>query len=280
MSSCYNDEKRKSNNESKLLEVGLPRISLIRNMGTLPQCRSFYTSTTRSEAAHNDTGDSSNTTLRQRFRDGARQGAQRGQVMAKKGATTVSAMIRQYGPVFIGTYATVYFTTLGTLFLGIDSGLLDPANLLHMLQGTVAEGGETPKSTVHMVVNILEHYSWTAPYAPIVEKNPHVANLAVAWIAIKFTEPIRLAFTLAIVPRLARYFGFVVKKVPEDEGEVHSTEHVSPEESTSIVSSATKSQLEQSEAPKETSQELRQGSKTKPVGRDVDEARKAQKGSL
>jgi hypothetical protein len=50
-----------------------------------------------------------------------------------------------------------------------------------------------------------------------VEENPHFANLGVAWVANKFTEPARLVFTMAIVPKLARHFGFV--KVIEDEDE-------------------------------------------------------------
>mmetsp|Transcript_40463 Transcript_40463/g.80464 ORF Transcript_40463/g.80464 Transcript_40463/m.80464 type:complete len:114 (-) Transcript_40463:174-515(-) len=68
------------------------------------------------------------------------------------------------------------------------------------------------KSTVQVVTEFMDHYSWTRPYVPIVENNPEVANLGVAWIAVKFTEPIRFGVTVAIVPRLARYLGYAPPK--------------------------------------------------------------------
>lgn len=40
-----------------------------------------------------------------------------------------------------------------------------------------------------------------------------VGTFAVAWVMTKFTEPIRLGFTLVTVPTIARYFG----KVPPSE---------------------------------------------------------------
>lgn len=133
---------------------------------------------------------------------------------ARKGAKTAKEMLQQYGPVFVGTYMSIYFLTWGTLFVGMDSGLLDPVAILGWIGGNAQEG----KSTVHVVVEILEKYSWTAPYAETVEKNPHFANLAVAWITTKFTEPLRLAVTLGIVPKLARHFGFVHVVAPQEEG--------------------------------------------------------------
>ena len=144
-------------------------------------------------------------TFRQRMDERRIKGAK----AARKGAKSFSNMVQQYGPVFIGTYFSVYFTTLGSLFLGVESGVLDPAYIMSL----VAEEGETTKSTVSIVSEFLEHYSWTAPYASKVQENPQMANLAVAWIATKFTEPLRLAFTGAITPRLARKFGYVVKEL-------------------------------------------------------------------
>jgi hypothetical protein len=51
----------------------------------------------------------------------------------------------------------------------------------------------------------------------MVERNPHMANLAVAWIATKFTEPIRLGFAVLIVPKIARTLGFANKTAFEEE---------------------------------------------------------------
>lgn len=128
--------------------------------------------------------------------------------MARQGATTASEMIRQYGPVFVGTYFSIYLFSWGAIFCGIDSGLLDPVQIM----GWISGGAEESKSTVHMIVEYMEKYEFTKPYASTVEKNPHFAHLGVAWVANKFTEPVRLMVTLGIVPSLARRFGFVHPK--------------------------------------------------------------------
>ena len=43
----------------------------------------------------------------------------------------------------------------------------------------------------------------------IVKMNPDASTLAVAWIATKFTEPLRLLATIVITPRIARAIGRV-----------------------------------------------------------------------
>jgi Protein of unknown function (DUF1279) len=137
---------------------------------------------------------------------------------AKEGAKTVSGMLRKYGPVFIGTYGCVYFTTLGLLFSGVQSGLLDPLVLFSWLGASSDAGGdaETAKSTVHLVVEWMEHHDITKPYAPTIEKHPAFANLAVAWIAVKFTEPVRLAVALTLTPRVSRFLGYTKETETDD----------------------------------------------------------------
>lgn len=160
-------------------------------------------------------------TARGRYRDFREHPGQ----SARDGAKTFGGMLQQYGPVFVGTYVGVYFATLGVLFLGVESGFLDPTGLFNMLGHN--DDGET-KNTVKLVVDFMEQYELTAKYAHIVEKRPEVANLAVAWIAVKFTEPLRLATSLAITPRIARYFG-VKPKVVESSDE-RDTPSASPKE--------------------------------------------------
>ena len=130
-------------------------------------------------------------------------------------------MAKQYGPVFIGTYFTIYWSFLALLYGGVDSGLVDPLTVIQFIKSNSTETTETSITTVEYVVGIMNHYYLTAPYAPYIEKNPHFANLGVAWIGVKFTEPVRLAITIAVVPRLARYFGFVKKD--EEDDIVHET---------------------------------------------------------
>lgn len=147
-------------------------------------------------------------------------------------------LFRKYGVTFVGTYGSIYLATLFTLFLGVDSGILSPDQITSMFEfgKDVAMGGADcigpdgsgeamggaadayrgevssdascdRKSTVSFVTDFIRKWDWTAPYADAVERNPHVANLAVAWFMVKFTEPIRLGLAIAIVPRVARFLG-------------------------------------------------------------------------
>ena len=139
---------------------------------------------------------------------------------ARQGAKTAGSMLKMYGPVFVGTYMSVYFATLLSLWAGVETGILDPVSLFSWLGHA-----DDSKDTVHFVVEFMEKYSITKPYAHVVENNPSFANLAVAWIAVKFTEPIRLAIALPLTPRVARYFGYAPKKgATEEKGKSPSKE--------------------------------------------------------
>jgi hypothetical protein len=196
-------QDNKNERETQRLHA-LPRISLVRSFATDAAAKK-YSSTVRVEDAPLDS------TFRQRM-EARTRGSRKA---ARKGARSASEMIQRYGPVFIGTYLSIYVTTLGSLYIGVESGVLDPAYIMSW----VAEDGETSKSTVHIVAEFLEHYSWTKQYAPLVEKHPGFANLGVAWIATKFTEPLRLGATAMVVPRIARHFGYVVDEVEGDDDE-------------------------------------------------------------
>lgn len=198
----------------------LPRISLVRCFATANK----YSSTVRVEDAPLDS------TFRQRMETRTRGGRK----AASKGARSASEMVKRYGPVFIGTYLSIYVTTLGTLYIGVESGVLDPAYIMSW----ISEDGETSKSTVDIVAEFLEQYSWTKEYAPLVEKHPGFANLGVAWIATKFTEPLRLGATALVIPRIARYFGYVVDEVEGDH-----EEPVAEDEKASSSSTAASSEL-------------------------------------
>ncbi|KAG7339531.1 DUF1279 domain containing protein [Nitzschia inconspicua] len=118
-------------------------------------------------------------------------------------------MVRKYGPLFITTYLTVYVSTVFGFYMGITSGLLDPAYLLSFISsGTNPDSPETAVSSAELIKQILNRYSWTQWAVPTVEKNPWAANLAVAWIVTKPTEPIRFGVTVGIVPLLARTLGY------------------------------------------------------------------------
>lgn len=162
----------------------------------------------------------------------------KGAKAAQKGASTVRDLLNKYGFVFVGTYFTLYCTTLGTIFAGIDSGFIDPASVLDWLhsgeeaaaaageagasggsEGAIVSGvaeDEESRGMVKLLSSYLGKWEWTKPYAKTVENNPHIANLAVALLATKITEPVRLGVVLAIVPRVARYFGRVPPEATEE----------------------------------------------------------------
>jgi hypothetical protein len=90
-----------------------------------------------------------------------------------------------YGMVFLGTYASVYLMTLGTVYEIVAMKHID----------------------AHSVVAYLHHigldnYMDLTPIA-----TSKAGNFALAWILTKFTEPLRLAFTVTITPSFARFLG-------------------------------------------------------------------------
>ena len=172
----------------------IPRISL-------PSYYHFSSATDSDEEAKQST-------LRERMHERR----EKGRAAAKKGALKAGDLLKTYGPVFIGTYLGVYLSTLGVLYLGVETGVLDPANLLSL----VTSNEDSVKSTAEIITEFLDHYPWTKPYSPVVARNPQMANFAVAWIATKFTEPIRFGVTVAIVPKLARTLGYVTPKADTD----------------------------------------------------------------
>jgi Protein of unknown function (DUF1279) len=129
---------------------------------------------------------------------------------AKDGAKSFGGMMKKYGPTFLWTYLSVYVTTLGGLYVGVESGALDPVLML----GYITGNHEDLRSSAEVVAELLKHYTLTERFADTVQQKPALANFAVAWISTKFTEPIRFGVTMAIVPRVARYFGFVPGRVP------------------------------------------------------------------
>lgn len=199
----YRDEKR-----AKIRFNAIPRISLTSSP-------SFGTSQIRTFSAHSAGDDVPPKTLREKLADQRERGTE----AAKHGATSFKDMVSRYGPVFVGTYFGVYVTTLGSLWALVESGLVDPAYVISW----IAEA-EDKKTTAEFIADFLGHYTLTTRFVPIVESNPSMANLAVAWIAVKFTEPIRFGLTVAIVPRLARKLGFSQPKESTGDSEKAKSE--------------------------------------------------------
>lgn len=161
----------------------------------------------------------------------------------KKAESKARILFNKYGYVFVGTYLSVYVLTLVTFFFGLDSGLLDPGTLAQVFKvsknlacetadvigptGTGASMNEAAnayhdevsaevkqdgRTLVEIVKSYMRRFEWTSGYAQKLEENPHLANLGVAWFIVKFTEPIRLAASVIVTPKVAKILG---RKVPK-----------------------------------------------------------------
>jgi len=128
---------------------------------------------------------------------------------------------RKYGKTFIATYLSVYVLTLGSFFGAIDSGLMDPSTLAqielpwHSGRVANAESAADAKeftTAVELVASYMKKYQYTEPYADCVENNPHLSNLAIAWVATKLVEPIRLFVSLGISHRVSEALGVKTMK--------------------------------------------------------------------
>lgn len=146
---------------------------------------------------------------------------------SKKGHPSFKEMFTKYGSVFVGTYLSVYVTTLGLIFAGVESGVLDPAYAMSWVSQV-----DDPKSAVQYVTEMMEKYSWTRDYAPMMAAHPSLANFGFSWIMVKFTEPVRFGVTMAVLPAVIRYTGAKpVTDTPENEKESKGEEKAAPDAS-------------------------------------------------
>ena len=158
-------------------------------------------------------------------------------------------LFKRYGTVFVGTYFGVYFTTLFSFFVILDFGLLDPDTLSQIFKvsknmacetadiigptGTGASMNEAAnayaedvrtetiadsRTFVDIVSGYLKSWDWTKRYAEKLSENPHLANLAVAWFIVKFTEPVRLAAAVVVTPKVAKVLKLKKDSKKENKG--------------------------------------------------------------
>ncbi|KAK1938234.1 hypothetical protein P3T76_009384 [Phytophthora citrophthora] len=61
-----------------------------------------------------------------------------------------------------------------------------------------------------------------AQYLEVERVTSKSGTFLLAWIATKFTEPLRLALTIAVTPRIARFLGRAPKLPPKAPGKIVS----------------------------------------------------------
>nr|CCA16393.1 conserved hypothetical protein [Albugo laibachii Nc14] len=117
---------------------------------------------------------------------------------------------RKYGLVAIGTYFTMYGIVLGTIYISIENGLISKNRNVRSNKDTTTDFDVV--STTNKMIALAEDYG-LAKYLDVERVNSKTGSFVIAWVATKFTEPIRLAITLAITPRIARFLGRAPKKM-------------------------------------------------------------------
>jgi len=105
-------------------------------------------------------------------------------------------------PTFMSYASSRYFVTLVGLTVAVKEGVL----------------GKTDEERAEAIEKVAVKLE---PYIPVVaidsiRSSPTVGAFAVAWVAAKFTEPVRLVATFFIVPRLARYLSRAPAKKIKD----------------------------------------------------------------
>jgi len=117
----------------------------------------------------------------------------------------VKALWKNYGVVAIGTYFGIYVSVLSSLFFSLDYDVFNASTF-----------GFDPVKTVQKVCDLVETYTGSAFLPGYIRDHPKVGTFAVAWVMTKFTEPVRLAVTLTIVPTISRFLGYAPPKTPKN----------------------------------------------------------------
>jgi len=110
----------------------------------------------------------------------------------------VKTMWKNYGVVAITTYLCVYLCTLSSVFLSLDYDIFNAASF-----------GLDPAAAVQKVCDIFESVTGSQALPSYIREHPKVGTFAIAWVMTKFTEPLRLGFTLATVPQISKWLGRV-----------------------------------------------------------------------
>jgi hypothetical protein len=92
----------------------------------------------------------------------------------------------RYGVVSVGTYLSIYVTTLMSFYVGFEQNLFGSIDIINILHKLGLEGHLNDMNSKH-------------------------GNFALAWITTKLTEPIRLALTVGITPKIAKLVGTTQK---------------------------------------------------------------------
>ncbi|DAZ98247.1 TPA: hypothetical protein N0F65_008932 [Lagenidium giganteum] len=116
---------------------------------------------------------------------------------------------RKYGVVAIGTYFTMYGVVLGSIYVAIEKGWVSTARVSRS-DGENASQEFNVVTATNKFVTLAEDLG-IAKHLDVQRVGPKTGSFLIAWIVTKFTEPLRLALTLAITPRISR----LIRRAPK-----------------------------------------------------------------
>ena len=105
-----------------------------------------------------------------------------------------SQLWQKYGYVSITFYVGLYLTTLSGVFISLDFDLFRASTF-----------GFDPIESVKKFCDFVEYVTGSVSLPAYIRENPRVGTFAIAWVMTKFTEPFRLAFTIAVMPTVAKF---------------------------------------------------------------------------
>lgn len=109
----------------------------------------------------------------------------------------IKALWKNYGIVAIGTYAGIYVSVLSSVFFALEYDVFNAATF-----------GFDPAAAVQKVCDLVEYSTGNKGLPAYIREHPKVGTFAIAWVMTKFTEPVRLAVAITIVPSVARFLRF------------------------------------------------------------------------
>lgn len=117
----------------------------------------------------------------------------------------IKALWKNYGIVAIGTYAGIYVSVLSSVFFALEYDVFNAATF-----------GFDPAAAVQKVCDLVEYSTGNKGLPAYIREHPKVGTFAIAWVMTKFTEPVRLAVAITIVPSVARFFRFAPATVVKE----------------------------------------------------------------
>jgi len=209
--------------------------------------RSMSSNITKSKLDFSTMGGMSHSTDASRKEEDKQEGKGDVEIDSLPASQKARYLFNKYGRVFVGTYLGIYVTTLLSFFVTLDFGLLDPDTLSQIFRvskdmavetadiiGPTGSGAsmneaanayandvstemtKDKRTMVGIITGYLQNWEWTSKYIAKLSDNPHMANLALAWFIVKFTEPVRLAAAVIVTPKVASVLG---RKEAKDDSE-------------------------------------------------------------